>query len=177
MKRTPLKRKTPLRTFTPLRAKKPLTRTEFKKKRLTKKLRKRARSVDGRYSKVWSTSRADQTFSMYIRLRDGKCMSCGNEENLTCSHFWRRGHSATRFDPINCVALCWSCHQVWEDKKEDEYKAFMLSRLGEQAYIQLEKRAQSYMSRVEAVSKWKEFYTWEKGKHHAIQLVDEELKS
>ena len=61
---------------------------------------------------IWSTKKADIEFSKWIRKRDGKCMRCGTINNLTCSHFWVRQHSATRYNPDNCVAVCWMpCHK------------------------------------------------------------------
>ena len=85
--------------------------------------------------KIWSTDKADTMFSIYIRNRDGRCMRCGktaDRTQLSCSHFWPRQHSATRYDPENCVALCWvPCHKYnWEKEKQGEYRDFMLVWLG-----------------------------------------------
>jgi hypothetical protein len=138
MARTPFKK-----TYTPLKR----TRTKASKKR----------SKNG----IWSTATADMYFSRYIRERDGRCLKCGTKDNLTCSHFWRRGHSGTRFDPLNCIALCGGangCHQDWEDKKNHEYKAFMITLLMPAGYESLEKRARSFKERRQAVAEFKAFY-------------------
>lgn len=103
--------------------------------------------------KVWTTERADAEFSKWIRNRDKVCMRCGTTKNLTCSHFWVRQHSATRYDPDNCVAVCWMpCHKYhWEKEKHGDYRDFMLKRLGEEKYKELEKRARSIYPRYNAI--------------------------
>ncbi len=77
----------------------------------------------------------DKLFSKYIRLRDkGICQRCGKYLGLTsglqCSHFIKRRYKATRWDEDNCVALCFGCHQHFEEN-HDVYKGFMMVRLGE----------------------------------------------
>lgn len=129
---------------------KPLKRTPLRRVSLNK-VKKIKRSKNG----IWSTHTADRRFSIFIRLRDGHCLKCGTTENLTCSHFWRRGHSSTRFDPKNCIALCGGadgCHQLWEDKKNAEYKEFMVQLLGKEEYDSLEHRARSFKNRRDAVA-------------------------
>lgn len=105
--------------------------------------------------KTWKTSRADQTFSLHVRERDGRCLKCYSTNDLTCSHYWRRGHSATRFDLDNCITLCVWCHSEWENKKNNEYRDFMIQRLGKSKYEELEKRARSFKNRGEAVEEWR----------------------
>lgn len=104
----------------------------------------------------WSTDTADARFSTFIRQRDGKCLRCGTLEGLTCSHYHGRGKSATRFDPINCIALCWTCHQEWEGPKSD-YTTFMIDRIGVDAFLALTLRAGEYKERKEAVADCKRF--------------------
>jgi len=103
--------------------------------------------------KVWKTSTADLKFSQFIRQRDKHCLfpGCYRTEALDCSHFFERHHSATRFDPLNCIALCRDHHTIWERQKKYEYKIFMLKWLGEDEYAALEKRAWTYKNRGEAV--------------------------
>lgn len=127
MKRTPLKRKTSL------------------KNRRTKRIKNKVKRVIHR---LWSMEKADKMFSLYIRKRDGKCMRCGKPfdgKNLTNSHFWARQHKATRYDPKNCVAVCWMpCHKYhWEKEKQGDYRNFMLQWLGDEEYLLLELRARS----------------------------------
>ena len=104
---------------------------------------------------IWSSAKADREFSLHIRARDGKCMRCGRKPpdiNLQCSHFWHRGHSATRYDPKNCIALCAGCHLYkWEVEKQGEYRDFMVRWLGQTEYDLLKKRAQSTVKRSDAI--------------------------
>lgn len=107
--------------------------------------------------KFWSIKKADDMFSLYIRERDGKCLRCGKLRSdtnpLTCSHFWARQHNAVRFDPENCVSLCWiPCHKYhWEKEKKTYYRDFMVRWLGEEKYMQLEKRARSIKPQLDAI--------------------------
>ncbi len=102
-------------------------------------------------TKLWSTSTADKYFSKFIRQRDEHCLKCKTTEGLTNSHYWRRGHSATRFDPDNCIALCGRCHSLWENLKNREYMDFMIERLGQKKYTELERKARSFKRREDAV--------------------------
>ena len=97
--------------------------------------------------------KADETFSLFIRLRDKRCQRCGKigalDKNgnlvvgLDCSHYFGRWLEGGRFDEENCIALCRGCHQYWE-KDRDAYRAFMIKRLGESCFNLLEWRCRSY---------------------------------
>lgn len=95
--------------------------------------------------------KADVLFSKYIRQRDGwKCQACGknykeNPQGLHCSHYWGRGRENTRFDPENCIALCFYHHKLWGHGDErDNYTKYMVKRLGKQAFKKLKIRAYQY---------------------------------
>jgi hypothetical protein len=47
-----------------------------------------------------------------VRLRDGKCMLCGNTDHLAAHHFIVSSARSlqSRFDPSNGIALCYGCH-------------------------------------------------------------------
>jgi len=79
------------------------------------------------------------------------CLRCRTTERLTNSHYWRRGNSATRYDPLNCITLCVMCHAEWEHTKNLDYKAYMLDRLGKKEYDALERRARGFMKRTDAI--------------------------
>ena len=104
-------------------------------------------------SKLWSLKKADDEFSKWIRERDGQCMRCGSKKYLTCSHFWARQHKGTRFDPKNCITLCWMpCHKYhFEKEKQGDYREFMLTWLGEKEYKALEKRARRVYPQTRAI--------------------------
>jgi hypothetical protein len=102
--------------------------------------------------KIWTTAQADKKFSAWIRFRDGRCMNCGKETNLQCSHFWSRKHSSTRFDPDNCVAFCAGCHLFkMENEKQGIYRDFMIRWLGQDGYDKLEQKRYTTVSRKEAI--------------------------
>ena len=101
--------------------------------------------------KLWSTQYADSMFSKRIRERDKLCRRCKIKRAKDNSHFWRRGHSGTRYDFNNCVGVCRPCHDIWEHQKNNEYKDFMLSWLGEEEYNLVEKRARGFKKRSDAV--------------------------
>jgi len=85
---------------------------------------------------------ADKYFSLFIRKRDGwKCQKCGkqfpkNAQNLHCSHFIGRRKEATRFNELNCDALCFSCHQFFETH-QTEHEAWQRERKGDKVIDQL----------------------------------------
>ena len=93
---------------------------------------------------------ADKKFSEYIRLRDKKCQRClrpgipdseGREiGGLDNSHFWSRGRESTRFDPLNCDAMCRHCHEHLGGNP-GEYAYWKEQRLGKQEYDKLMIRA------------------------------------
>jgi hypothetical protein len=65
-------------------------------------------------------TKADDLFSQFIRRRDRHCQHCGkmglgqgNMLGLECAHIFSRRHWATRHDPENAVALCFTCHQYF----------------------------------------------------------------
>ena len=104
-------------------------------------------------SRIWTMKKADTEFSIFIRKRDGKCARCGTTKNLTNSHFWARQHKGTRYDPKNCVAICWfPCHAYyWEKEKQGDYRDFMIEWLGMDEYTKLEMRARRVKPLSEAI--------------------------
>ena len=62
-------------------------------------------------------SQADRWFSRCVReAADWTCDRCGTQyepksQGLHCSHLYSRRHRATRWEPLNAVAHCYSCHQ------------------------------------------------------------------
>jgi hypothetical protein len=93
---------------------------------------------------------ADAKFSIFIRTRDGWCcVRCGKQyqsptAGLQNSHFWGRARENTRFDPDNCDALCFSCHQYWGGDGREDYIEFKKKQLGEEGYKKLKLRAFAY---------------------------------
>jgi hypothetical protein len=93
---------------------------------------------------------ADVKFSLYIRSRDKwRCCYCKKQyepptAGLQNSHFWGRARENTRFDPDNCDALCFRCHQYLGGDGREEYIAFKKAQLGEEGYRDLKIRAYAY---------------------------------
>ena len=72
------------------------------------------------------TRRLDETFSLYVRLRDSKawnfqyfrCISCGQIkpfEQMDAGHFVGRTHKATRWDELNVNGECRACNRMSAD--------------------------------------------------------------
>ena len=83
--------------------------------------------------------KADEAFSRWIRLRDGKCLRCGTPVvlngkglpvSLQASHFQGRGKESTRFDPENVCALCAGCHAYFTSYPAEHY-LWQIDRLGQ----------------------------------------------
>ena len=98
--------------------------------------------------------KTDTMFSKYIRQRDGfTCQRCGKVHpeggrGLHCSHYWGRGRENTRFDPEDCITLCYGCHRIWgHGDGRDEYANFMRKKLGDTAFDLLDVRAHTYKKR------------------------------
>lgn len=112
----------------------------------------------------------DSDFSRLIRKRDGKCVRCnskvafnddGHPITHQASHFWSRGHWATRFDPENVDTLCFGCHQLWGGDLRDEYKDFKMKQLGEERYIKLQQKANIYANKLKEREKAREYFKLE----------------
>jgi len=73
--------------------------------------------------------RADQVFSLWIRNRDKRCVTCGSTKNLQCGHYISRGINILRYDTRNCNACCAVCN-IWKNGNMVEYSAFMRRKHG-----------------------------------------------
>lgn len=117
--------------------------------------------------KIWSTNKCDAEFSREIRARDKKCLRCGSTERLTCSHYFSKGSTSTRYDPENCITLCYRCHygsyyltedafQGWEYDREGGYREYMINWLGEEKFQQLKVKAHTFQSLENARQEYQE---------------------
>jgi len=105
--------------------------------------------------------RADQVFSQYIRLRDGRCQRCGsavhiNDKGLPvshqASHYFGRAKESTRFDERNVICLCMACHRIWGSDDREAYRAFMVKQLGEAGFHLLTVHANMYHKKDRAMA-------------------------
>jgi hypothetical protein len=65
---------------------------------------------------------ADKYFSLCVRERaDNTCERCGkvyqDRPGLQNCHFEGRRNYSVRFEPLNCFALCYGCHQLMDGSR------------------------------------------------------------
>ena len=89
----------------------------------------------------------DREFSKLIRLRDGRCITCGelillNEAGdpvtLNNGHYIRRSVQSLRWDERNCNCQCAPCNGVHEVNPEP-YRRKMIEKYGDGIIEELEK--------------------------------------
>lgn len=93
---------------------------------------------------------ADKLFSEIIRTRDNwTCQRCNKTINkhsptarqgLHCSHFIGRSRYNTRFDEMNCVALCYGCHRYFTSHPFEHHEWYF-KRIGEENIVELHARS------------------------------------
>jgi len=92
-------------------------------------------------------STADTIFSKWIRQRDKYiCQRCGKQyhkgdSGLHCSHYFGRIRYTTRFDPLNCISLCFYCHKYFDETNKKAYYNFKVKQLGLKKLNALERLA------------------------------------
>ena len=85
---------------------------------------------------------ADVAFSKAVRLSRGmRCENCGrNDGQIECCHIIGRREKTVRWDTLNAVALCHSCHRAFTENPLD-FTAWLREHVGEaQLEILSEKR-------------------------------------
>lgn len=107
--------------------------------------------------KVWSLDVADNKFSHWIReQKDYTCEKCGKyveppTREIQCSHYIGRKHMATRFQPDNCDVFCATCHALWEDAKQYEYRDWKINKLGKERHEELINMARNSFGQKDAI--------------------------
>lgn len=72
----------------------------------------------------------DRLCSIYIRRRDGKCVTCHSRKNLTCSHFYKRAYQEVRYEVhTNLNTQCETCNQN-HNTDRSAYTAYMVKKYG-----------------------------------------------
>lgn len=121
--------------------------------------------------KVNSLKKADKAFSEEIRQRDGKCLfpmcRVTDLKKLQCSHYWGRSTKSTRFDPDNCISLCWLHHykdkmlgfeyqkQTIEKQGYDgQYTLWMKAWLGKERWDALYARSKQSIKQSKAIEEY-----------------------
>lgn len=103
---------------------------------------------------------ADIAFSLYIRTRDGwKCQRCGTQYQpptraLQCSHFQGRRKEGTRFEPLNCDALCGGCHSYFTAYPGEHYQ-WQVARKGQDTVDKIILQSNTYKKKDRKAEKQK----------------------
>jgi len=102
--------------------------------------------------------KTDRLFTRIVRIIfKNTCQRCGKEyhgslSNLGVSHYYGRARENTRFLLDNVTLLCnLPCHQFWgHGEGRDDYKAYMIKRLGQDGFDRLTLAANLYCKRDDA---------------------------
>lgn len=59
---------------------------------------------------------ADERVALYVKRRDGACVFCGDQRStLDAAHIFRRRlYYRLRWNPLNILAACRSCHSAFD---------------------------------------------------------------
>jgi|JI10StandDraft_1071094.scaffolds.fasta_scaffold03359_5 hypothetical protein len=99
--------------------------------------------------------KADNVFSQFIRLRDGKCRRCLSPVKLNdkglpvshqASHFQGRRKESTRFDEDNVDTLCGGCHSYFTANPAEHYE-WQVKTKGQQTVDLIVLRSNTYMKK------------------------------
>jgi len=97
----------------------------------------------------------DGLFFRAVFLRwGGKCIRCGaepkvivdrkgviREQNLTPHHFFCRSYPGTKWEPDNGFLLCYPCHIKWAQVRHEEFRDFIIERIGNDSFQKLKYQA------------------------------------
>lgn len=86
--------------------------------------------------------KADATVSIYVRKRDGKCVTCGSYDNPQCGHLFSRYWYGTRWDLLNCNTQCSKCNFLHEVDSLP-YQNWFKQRYGSEVFEDLHRRARA----------------------------------
>tara|TARA_Y100000310_G_scaffold23392_1_gene22369 strand:- start:1448 stop:1834 length:387 start_codon:yes stop_codon:yes gene_type:complete len=100
----------------------------------------------------------DKLFTQLTRFRfNYTCQKCGRKyiesntaslRNLGVSHYYGRSREMTRYDPDNVTLLCnLPCHRRWEGEERGDYTEYMIERLGQKSFEDLQVRSRTYKKR------------------------------
>lgn len=90
---------------------------------------------------------ADRVFSLWIRARDGRCVTCGSMYKLQAGHYVSRSWSSLRYDEKNVNCQCLSCN-VFKRGNMDEYARFMIRNYGPDILNELALKKFPYQFRI-----------------------------
>lgn len=94
-------------------------------------------------------NKADKLFSEFIR-RKGYCEWCNKrppQVQLQCAHIFSRRYLITRWEPINAVCLCASCHMRWHQQPVEGVE-WIKEYLGEDIYNEVRTKAKTQVKKI-----------------------------
>jgi len=89
-------------------------------------------------------NKADLLFSKFIRERDIICVLHNNKCKgaVQCGHLIKRGKMITRYDEVNCNALC-EYHNYLDNFEHDHYVSWFVREYGALPYLDLVEKSKS----------------------------------
>lgn len=63
------------------------------------------------------------------------------KQALTPHHFFCRSYWGTRWEPDNGFLLCYRCHVSWAQTRHEEFRDFILTKIGEARFAKLKMQA------------------------------------
>lgn len=87
-------------------------------------------------------AKADELFSKLVRERDGRCQWPGCQSTkIYTHHIFSRRYLQTRWDMENGISLCVHHHSLEAHNNAEEFRDFILKRMGNQRFMALKARA------------------------------------
>jgi hypothetical protein len=83
----------------------------------------------------------DIIWSRLIRDRDKTCAVCG-KHGIQAHHIFSRSYNSTRWDLDNGIGLCYYHHIYWAHQKYEEFRKFIIDRIGDEKFEELRKHSQ-----------------------------------
>lgn len=92
--------------------------------------------------------KADDLFSKLVIARDVSCITCGEKQDLECSHFYtKKARPAARYDFMNGHAQCKTCHSHHHHFLHSSYHDYMKSHYNEKERADFELRSRGIQKR------------------------------
>lgn len=119
---------------------------------------------------------ADAAFSDALRAsRNHACEHCGREGRTECAHIYGRRHKSIRWDTLNALSLCHTCHRAFTENPLD-FERWLREYVG-QGYLdilaekreRIQKDSKAYRKEVAAHYR-REIKLMESGVHDLISF-------
>ena len=82
-----------------------------------------------------------ELWSLCVRGCDKTCRNCNSDFNLQAHHVIQRTYKLSRYNTLNGLTLCRSCH-FWEKVNPEKFRDMVINIIGENNYLGLK---QTYM--------------------------------